>query len=67
MLAEIMGVPDHIIAAGPAIIGRGEIPAFANVDVAATIAALLELGPNKMQGKPLSAILTLCANRVSCG
>ena len=45
------------IAAGPGIAARGEIPAFPNVDIAPTIAALLHIPLGNVQGKPLSAIL----------
>lgn len=45
------------IAAGRDIRPVGEIPAFPNVDVAATIAQLLGLRMPDIQGKPLTAML----------
>jgi predicted AlkP superfamily pyrophosphatase or phosphodiesterase len=45
------------IAAGAGIRPVGEIPAFANVDVAATIAQLLHVQMPSIQGKPLIRIL----------
>ncbi len=45
------------VAAGLGIAARGEIPAFPNLDVAPTIAALLHISLGSVQGKPLTAIL----------
>ena len=45
------------IAAGYGIRPVGEIPAFPNVDVASTIARLLHVRLEGVQGKPLTAIL----------
>ena len=45
------------IASGAGIRPVGEIPAFANVDVAATIAQLLHVHMPGVQGKPLTQIL----------
>lgn len=45
------------IASGAGIRSVGEIPAFANIDVAATIAQLLHVQMPGIQGKPLAKIL----------
>lgn len=45
------------IAAGAGIRPVGEIPAFANIDVAATIAQLLHVQMPNIQGKPLAKIM----------
>jgi predicted AlkP superfamily pyrophosphatase or phosphodiesterase len=45
------------IASGAGIRPVGEIPAFANVDIAATIARLLHVQMPGIQGKPLAQIL----------
>jgi len=45
------------IAAGAGIKPKGEIPAFANLDVAPTIARLLQVSLPNVQGKPLTQIL----------
>ena len=46
------------IAAGRGIRPVGEIPAFPDVDIAPTIAHLLQLRLEGIQGKPLTKILT---------
>jgi len=45
------------IAAGPGITARGEIPAFRNLDIAPTIAALLGVDMGKVQGRSLLPVL----------
>lgn len=45
------------IASGAAIKPAGEQPPFPNIDVAATIAQILHLPQDGMDGKPLTAIL----------
>ncbi len=46
------------IASGAGIARKGEIPAFENVAVAPTIASLLNIHLENIDGKPLSSILT---------